>query len=100
MNKLSTLSTLRSMLREMERDVGLQELTAPEMDVLLAASALAGDKREAVTSDQIHHHELASGLAQATYHRALKSLLSRGLLETAKGYKTKLYIVRTDLIAG
>jgi DNA-binding IclR family transcriptional regulator len=86
------------MLREMERDVGLQDLTVPEMDVFLAASALAGDEGEAVTSDQIHHHDLTSGLAQATYHRALKSLLNLGLLETAEGYKTRRYVVRTDLV--
>ena len=86
------------MMRDMERDVGLQELTGPEMDVFLAASALAGDEGGAVTSDQIYHHDLASRLAQATYHRALKSLLNLGLLENAEGYKTKLYKIRPDLV--
>ncbi|WP_081647693.1 hypothetical protein [Pseudorhodobacter ferrugineus] len=86
------------MLREMERDFGLHDLSASELDVFLAANALAGNEGASVTSDDIHRHELASGLAQATYHRALKSLLSRGLLETADGYKTTLYKVRTDLI--
>ena len=98
MSKLSTLSTLRYMLREMERDVGLETLSEPEMDVFLAATALAGDEGGVVTSDEIHNHQLASGLAQATYHRALKSLLALGLLENAEGYKTRLYIVRSDLV--
>ena len=84
------------MLREMERDVGLQDLTTPEMDVFLAASALAGDAGKTVTSDEIYRHELASGLAQATYHRALKSLVILGLLEKAEGYKARLYVVRSD----
>jgi hypothetical protein len=98
MNKLSALFSLRCMLRDMERDIGLQELTAPEMDVFLAANALAGDEGEAVASDQIQNHELASGLAQATYHRALRSLLNLGLLENAIGYKTRFYVVRSDRV--
>jgi hypothetical protein len=98
MGKLSALSALRCILRDMERDVGLQELTAPEMDVFLAANALTRDEGQAVTSDQIYNHQLASGLAQATYHRALRSLVDLGLLEKAKGYKARLYVVRTDMI--
>lgn len=86
------------MLREMERDVGLQDLSVAEMDVFLAASALAGDERATVTSDQIHRHELVSSLSQATYHRALKSLLKLGLLEPAEGYKTRRYLVRSDMV--
>ena len=84
------------MLREMERDVGLQELSASEMDVFLAAHNVTSKPGEAVTSDQIRHHELASNLAQATYHRALRSLVELGLLQKAEGYKAGLYIVRGD----
>jgi hypothetical protein len=98
MNKLSALFSIRCLLREMERDVGLQELSATEMDVFLAANAVAGDQGDAVTSDQIRNHDLASSLAQATYHRALKSLVNLGLLEKAKGYKSRVYVVRSDMI--
>jgi hypothetical protein len=98
MNKLSALFSLRCILRDMERDIGLQELTAPEMDVFLAANAMAGDEGAAVTSDQIYSHKMASGLAQATYHRALRSLVGIGLLEKANGYKVGLYVVRSDLV--
>lgn len=85
------------MLREMEHDVGLQDLTAMEMEVFLAAHAATGKAGTAITSDQIRGHELASNLAQATYHRALRSLLAMGLLEKAQGYKTRRYVVRADL---
>ena len=93
---LSALFELHCMLREMEHDVGLQDLTAMEMDVFLAAHAATGKAGTAVTSDQIRGHELASKLAQATYHRALRSLVAMGLLEMAQGYKTRHYVVRTD----
>jgi len=98
-SKLAALFELHCMLREMEHDVGLQDLTAMEMDVFLAAHAAhaaTGKAGTAVTSDQIRGHELASNLAQATYHRALRSLVALGLLEKAQGYKTRRYVVRTD----
>lgn len=87
------------MLREMEADVGLDALTAAEMDVLLAAHSVTGELGEVVTSEQIRQHDLASGLAQATYHRALRSLVGLGLLEKARGYKARHYVVRADLVS-
>lgn len=96
-SKLSLLFELHCMLREMEQAVGLQELTAIEMDVFLAAHAVGGEPGAVVTSDQIRRHQLTSSLAQATYHRALRSLIAMGLLEKAEGYKTRHYVVRHDL---
>ena len=97
MSKISALFELRSMLREMEHEVGLHTLTVVEMDVFLAAHALSGAHGEVVTSDDIRRHDLTSGIAQATYHRALRSLLSLGFLEKAEGYKSRHYLVRSDL---
>ncbi len=94
MNRISALFELRSMLREMEHEVGLQSLTKAELDVFLAAHALSGGCGEVVTSDDIRNHELTSGIAQASYHRALRSLISLGLLEKAEGYKSRRYLVR------
>lgn len=97
MSTISALFELRRMLREMERDVGLQELSASEMDVFLAAHNVSNEPGDVVTSDQIRQHELASGLAQATYHRALRSLVELGLLQKAEGYKAGMYVVRGDV---
>jgi hypothetical protein len=96
LGKLSAIFELRSMLREMENDVGLDTLTPVEMDVFLAAHALSGSRGEVVTSDDIRQHDLTVGIAQASYHRALRSLLAIGLLKKAEGYKSKHYLVRSD----
>lgn len=90
---LSVLYELRTMLREMERDVGLQNLTATEMDVLLAAHDVSDSHGAEITSDSIRRHATTCDIAQATYHRALKSLLAMGLLEKAQGSKSGLYVV-------
>ena len=97
LGKLSALFELRSMLREMEHEVGLDTLTSVEMDVFLAAHALSGPGGEVVTSDEIRKHDLTAGIAQASYHRALRSLLTLGLLEKAEGYKSKHYLGRNGL---
>lgn len=98
--KLSALFELRSMLREMEHELGLHTLTQVEKDVFLAAHALSGASGKVVSSDEIRNHDLTSGIAQASYHRALRSLVSMGLLKKAEGYKSTRYLVRDDLADG
>lgn len=88
------------MLREMEHEIGLDGLTKAELDVFLAAHALAGGRQEVVTSNDIRNHDLTSGITQASYHRALRSLISLDLLEKAEGYKSRHYLVRNHLAGG
>jgi hypothetical protein len=97
LGKLSAIFELRSMLREIKNDVELDTLTPVEMDVFLAAHALSGSRGEVVTSDNIRQHDLTAGISQASYHRALRSLLSIGLLKKADGHKSKHYLVCSDL---
>jgi hypothetical protein len=99
MDKLSSIVELREMLRQMERDVGLADLNRIERDVFLVAHHLTSGPGDVVGSDQIRSHHLVSSVAQATYHRALRSLLKLGLLERASGSKAKLYVVRSDLVS-
>lgn len=82
------------MLFEMEQDIGLNDLSRVERDVLLAAHALTGTPGMAVQSDQIRSHRLVRGVTQATFYRTLKSLLEMGLLERAGGSKARHYVVR------
>ena len=92
--KLSVLLELRFMLRDMEQDVGLQSLSGSEMNVLLAAHDVTIKSGDVIMSEQIRNHELASELAQATFHRALKSLQKMGFLAKANGYKSGRYILQ------
>lgn len=94
LKKLSVLFELRSMLREMEKDMGLRNLSGPEMDVLLAAHDVTQKSGDVVTSEQIRQHELVAEIAQATYHRALKSLQSMGFLVKANGSRAGRYVLQ------
>ncbi|WP_424979899.1 hypothetical protein [Leisingera sp. S232] len=84
------------MLHQMERDLGLDRLSRSERDVLLAANSLTETPGKSVQSEQIRNHRLVKGLAQATFHRTLKSLLELGLIKRAGGSKAKHYVVNFD----
>jgi len=97
MANLSIISDLRLLLLQMECDIGLEDLSRTERDVLLAAHAVARQNGGKITSDQIRSHDLARKLAQASYHRALKTLIEAGFLDKADGYKARHYVVRGDI---
>lgn len=77
----------------MERDLGLDDLSAVELDVFLAARSVASKEDAILTTTQLRSHELVSDFPPATYHRALRSLVERGYLKKAKGSKAKTYVL-------
>jgi len=100
MDKLSSIFELREMLRELERDVGLESLSRTERDVLLAAHSLSDQQGDIVSSEQLRSHTLLESVAQATLYRAIRTLLGLGLLERAAETKARSYVVRGDLVDG
>lgn len=98
MDRLRAIFELRDMLRQMERDIGLEDLSAAEKDVFQAVHGLTKSPGQMVRSEQIRTHPLVEGIAQATFHRALRSLLDLGFLQRPEGVRAKHYIVRADLL--
>lgn len=93
MDRLGSIIELRNMLRDMESDLGLEQLTRVERDVLLAARDLTETPGAVIQSDQIRQHRLVEDVAQATFQRALRKLLLLEILEHPEGAKSKHYIV-------
>ena len=100
MDKLKSIFELREMLRQLEKDIGFDDLTRTERDVLLAAHSLCDKPGDVISSDQIRHHKLLQSVAQATFYRAIGTLLGLGLLERAAQTKARSYVVRDDLVGG
>ena len=98
MDRLRAIFELRDMLRQMERDIGLEDLSRAEKDVFQAAHKLTDEPGHLVRSEQIRQHPLTCDITQATFHRALRSLLDLGFLERPEGARAKHYIVRRDLL--
>ncbi|MBD3678284.1 MAG: hypothetical protein HUJ27_07765 [Rhodobacteraceae bacterium] len=98
MDKLQAILELRSMLQEMEQDLGLHDLSAAERDIFLAARGLTKNPGDVIRSDEIRSHKLIQSIAQATYHRSLRALVDKGLLRRAEGSKAKSYVLCSEKI--
>ncbi|WP_335946246.1 MULTISPECIES: hypothetical protein [Salipiger] len=98
MDKLTPIFELRDMLRQLERDVGLDDLSRTERDVLLAAHSLTVRVGDVISTEQMRNHALLEPVAQATLYRAIRTLLDHGLLERAGQSKARNYVVRSDLV--
>jgi len=93
MDKFNYILQLKTLLLSMERELGLDDLSGPELDILLVARSLTSRLGGVVTSNEIRNHDLVKSFAPATYHRALRNLVERGFLKRAAGSKAKSYIV-------
>ena len=90
MTKLAGVAKLRAAMIELEGDLGLKALSQNERDVLYAFEE-AGGGDTFVSSDTVRHCSIVSGMAHATFHRALRSLLESGHIEHAPNSRTKHY---------
>lgn len=90
---IKSLAQLRALLFEMETTLGLVELSQNERDVLYAIREVVSGSTRAARSDAIRNHPLAAAIPQATYHRALKSLVQRGLVGHAPDTRAGQYVI-------
>jgi hypothetical protein len=79
MSKISKLTELRKLMLEMERSIGLQELSAVERDIYYAATDLS-NLSDGVRTTNLLGHTLIANVSRPTFFRALKSLVHKGYL--------------------
>ena len=85
---------LKKLLVTMEKDIGLQSFSDAERSVFYAAVDL--DTGEAIHTRVIRSHLLTVDVTQATFYRALKTLVERGFLLHADGTKAGQYRVAAN----
>ena len=93
MYKYTAVAQLREIVMTMERDLGLTTLSHNEKEVLYAVQSVLAVSDSIAKSDEIRSHDLVQDMSQPTFHRALKSLLARGLLRHAPDTKAGSYIM-------
>lgn len=96
MQSLSSAAKLRQLLKEIETDLGLDELTEAERDVLYAARiASKADPKGAhiFSSEDLRGNGFVDQIAPATFYRALKALRDRGFVQLAPGFRKNHYIL-------
>lgn len=99
MKSYINVAQLRELLIGMEQELGLDDLSQNEKDVFYAAQSVLGGKRDVAKSDEIRNHILVRSMTQPTFHRSLKSLVAKGLLDHAPNTKAGSYILARDAIA-
>jgi len=83
---------LKSMLGDMEQDLGLAELSSVEKNVYLAAQDIKSHDG-IVETKHILDHTFTRKMSRPTFFRALKSIQEKGLLVNAPDKKVGLFIV-------
>jgi hypothetical protein len=79
MSELSKLTELRKLMLEMERSMGLQDLSSVERDIYYAATELSVAPN-GVRTTSLLDHTLVVNVSRPTFFRALKSLVCKGYL--------------------
>lgn len=97
---VKTVAQLRTLLLEMETALGLRDLSSNERDVFYAIHEVSSGTPRSARSDAIRAHPLAAHIPQATYHRALKSLVEMGFVSHAPDTKAGQYVVNHASVEG
>ena len=93
MSEISKLTELRKLMLEMERSMGLQELSSVERDVYYAATDLAAPP-EGVKTTSLLQHSLVADVSRPTFFRALKALVGKGYLDQSPVTGRGQYVVK------
>jgi hypothetical protein len=96
---LSSAARLRQLLKELETELGLYDLTEAERDVLYAARIASrdeGDGTQVFASESLREHGFVDAIAPATFYRALKALRDRGFIRLAPGHRKNRYVLEFD----
>lgn len=84
----------------MESELGLVDLTSVEKDVFYAISEVITGEPPMARSDAIRMHPLTAAIPQATFHRAIRSLVDRGYIQHAPDTRAGLYIIPSATTSG
>ena len=91
-SKITTVARLRELLATMERDLGLETLSANELNVLYVVRLLCDDSASSVAeAADMRDHAITRHMSQPTLSRTVRSLIEKGYLEKAPNYKAKRY---------
>ena len=92
MPSIDKIALLRHMLFGLEKDLGVNDLSAVKRDIIYAVSLLNG-QNEPVETDVLRKHDLLSGVTRSTFFNALKSLVDDQHLKHVNGAKRSQYML-------
>ena len=84
MEKLNYLAQLNLLVRSVEVDLGISDVSPSEKAILSAVSLMLSHQVAEVSVQKLLEHELVKEIPKPTVYRALKSLVGDGLLEKVR----------------
>ncbi|KIC42700.1 hypothetical protein RA27_04935 [Ruegeria sp. ANG-R] len=96
MTGIEKIAQLKRLLMGMERDLGIDNLSTVQRNIVYAATLLSETSRTVGTED-IRQHELLDGVSRSAFFRALKDLVDTGYLQHTDGRKRSAYILSDKL---
>ena len=88
-----TLAQLLDMVAGLERDLGLDQSLPVERDVIVVIGAFIEGGEDFVKTEMLIKHPLLAGVPRSTLHRALRSVLDKGMICHAEGSKAGRYVL-------
>lgn len=93
------LARIRTILEQMEADLGLTSLTRNERDLLIAASELGQQDEQGgwvFSTDMLRQRSIASAMSQPTFHRTLRKLMEKGFVRKAGNSTIGVYVATLE----
>ena len=84
MEKLNYLAQLNVLVKSVEVDLGISDVSPSEKAILSAVSLMLNYQTSEVSVQKLLDHELVREIPKPTVYRALKSLVGEGLLEKVR----------------
>lgn len=93
---IEKLARLKQLLLGMERDLGIDDLSAVQRNIVYAATLLS-ETSKTVETEELRQHELLNGVSRSAFFRALRELVEAGYLQHAHGRQRSSYVVSKEL---
>ena len=92
MSSLSVFAKLMETTKQLEDELGLDDLTTNEQRVYASILLLSNDSKEvSVTIHQLFEHKLVKDIPTPTLYRALKTLIANGKIKHCGTERSGVY---------
>jgi hypothetical protein len=93
MDRFRSIAKLRKLIAEMEVELGLEDLSPVERDLLYAFICESPGAGSVVTTNDIRKNPIVRDMSDPTLYRYIASLVEKGVLALAPGRSRGAYLV-------
>ncbi len=95
---LNSYAKLREVLFQIEKELGIEELTETERKVLAVLANLSGGTENNVSLEDIRQDVIVTDVPAPSLYRAFSTLQKRGYIGRSGGQRSGLYYLREQAL--